>query len=630
MRKTGIAKRLVVYITAAAVVLGSGFAGAGFSSEAAAYIQYDNIIIRDAANGNILGGIAKGTEVEIVESATGTDGKQWNHVKYAANGTTREGWVRADLMTEDKSKIEPDEEETQEPQQPATPDTTEPTTTDTPDEEEDENVTSELEVVIPDQSVSGEGYEASGDSSFIVCGTELTISGDFADAKIPSGFEKADISYNDGTVKGLKYKHGDVSLVYLKGQGQDGEFYVLDADNQKVHSFIKISAGDNELILLAPPADLVVASSYGKTLYATDEDTAVTAYQFAQQEELADIGTNPAEYFYVYGITESGLPDWYLVDDGEGTFIRATADLTVELDALSGTQIVVQESGSDNSLEKMIIVVMAAIILICIVLIIIFGVRCRRARKGLYEEEEEYEEEDDMGFIQRRREERKYRRFMENFEEEGDEDVSDLLPKKKVDDYLKQTDEEITLEEPVSEEPVLEETVPEEQVNTAPRDTMVLPPVDTVVLKEIMAEQEAEANRLAEQEREAEAKRLAELEKEAEAKRAAEEAAAALAAQRELEAAVQREMSLDDYDIPVSDNDDYDLTDDNSEADKREFDEIENILLAGLSEIEKENNRNKTETQEEVVEEKEAPAPKKEKQNVPDDDEWKDLEFLDI
>lgn len=551
MRKTGIAKRLLVYITAAAVIVGSGLAGTGFESAAASYIQYDNIIIRDAANGEILGGIAKGTEVEILESATGTDGKQWNHVKYAANGTTHEGWVRADLMTDDKSKIEPDEEEIQETQDPQ-----ETVTPDMPDEETDEDESSGLEVVIPDQSVSGEGYESTGDKAFTVCGVTMTIAEDFSDDKIPSNFEKKDISYGDGTVKGLKYKYGDVSLVYLKNQSGKGEFFVLDAEKDVVYSFIRVSAGNNELILLVPPADSAVATSYGKTLYATDEDTAVTAYQFTQQAELMDVGTNPAEYFYVYGITESGVPDWYLLDDGEKTFVRATTDLTVELDALSGTEIVVQNMDDGSSLEKMIIVVMAAIILICIVLIIIFGVRSRRARNGYCEEEEEEyedEDEDDMGFIQRRREDRKYRRFMENFEEEGDEDVADLLPQKKVEAYLKQDEEPI-------QEPI-------------PQETTVLPPVDTVVLKEIMAEQE---------------------------KAAEEQRVAELAAKLELERAVAQEMAMDDYDIPVSDKDDYDLTDDNSEEDEKEFDEIEKETA------------------------------KVEKQKIQPEDEWKDLEFLDI
>lgn len=592
MKRLGIVKYLATYMVAAAIVAGAIFAGATIQSKAESYIRYDNIIIRDSANGEILGGIAKGTEVEVVESATGTDGKQWNHVKYAANGTTHEGWVRADLMTEDRSLVEPDEQpqaqqpQEQEPQQQENTPAAEP-------EEEEPLVDGELEVVIPLAEVSGEGYKAAEDKSFLICNKSMTIASDFSEDAIPADFEKCDIVFNGETVKGVSYKYGDVSLIYLKDESGQGEFFVLDEQRQAVHSYIRIFADSNSLILLVPPEDMSVASSYDRTLYAADEDTAVVAYQFSQQSELMDIGTNVAEYFYVYGVSKNGVPDWYLVDEAEGTFIRATADLAVELDALSGAEIVVQPMEEEGTLEKMIIVVMAAIILILFIMVIVFGVRSFRARRDYYEEDD-YEEEE-LSFIQKRREERKYRRFMENFEEEGDEDVEDLLPRKKVEAYLKETEEEL--------EEVVSETV-------QPQDAVVLPPVDTVILKEIMAEQELEA-------------KVQEPE--------VPEEGADEAVSKVLERAVALEMPMDDYDIDVSDEEDFDLTDDNSEADEKEYDEIEKILLAGLAELEAE--KGSKEPKKEILQEDEVKDTTKDQEETNEeekDDEWKDLEFLDI
>ncbi len=524
MRKTSIAKRFVTYIAAGVILTGSLFAGASFESSAESYIRYDNIIIRDGANGEIQGGIAKGTEVEIVETATGSDGKQWNHVRYAANGTTHEGWVRADLMTEDKSLIAPDQQQDAAAQTPdEEPASVQPEEPESQEEDPVESIVGdELKVVIPLASVCGEGYVLSGEKEFVVCDKTLTVAEDFSDDVIPKDFEKQEISFGEGQVKGVSYKYGEVDLVFLKDGTGKGEFFVWDNDNQVVYSFIRISAGENSLILLVPSEDESVASSYAKTLYAVDEDTAVVAYQFAQQEELMDIGTNTAEYFYVYGMTKNNLPCWYLLDDVENTYIRATTDLAVELDVLSGEEIVIQDMDASGTLERMINVVVAAILLILFVLAVVFSIRNARARRELYEYENDDEEDDieEMGFIQRRREERKYRRFMENFEEEGDEDVADILPKKKVEEYLKEQEEAI------------EDKKPQAQ------NTDVLPPVDTVILKEIMAEQEA---------KEAEEMRLA------------------------LEEAVAKEMSMDDYDIEVSDDEDYDLLDENSEEEENLF-----------------------------------------------------------
>lgn len=613
MRKTGMKNRLIAYVIAAAMVAGSLFAGAGISSEAASYIRYDNIIIRDGANGQIIGGIAKGTEVTIVESATGTDGKQWNHVTYGANGTTHEGWVRADLMTEDKSLIAPDEEpEETEPEDIPEPET--PEVTETPEDEEPV-VDAELEVVIPLGSVSGTGYEKNGDRTFLVCDKTLTVAEDFSKDKVPADFEYGNVEFGSSTVKGVTCKYGDISLLYLKDDAGEGEFFVWDAAREMVYSYVHIPSADGGLILLVPSEEEVVADSYGRTLYAVDEDTAVVAYQFAQQEEFLDVGANTAEYFYVYGMTKEGIPGWYLIDDGEGTYIRATTDLSVSLGETETDEEVVPANDSDNSLEKMIIVVMAAIILVLFVLMIVFGVRSFRARRGYYEEEDDYEEEEEeMGFIERRRVERKYRRFMENFEEEGDEDVADLLPKKKADSRKAEAEPEAEVsgeaDEPVKKDAALE--------------TTVLPPVDTVVLKEIMAEQE-------------------QAEKELEAEKRAEEAQAA---REKLEQAVTAEMAMDDYDVQVEDGSDYDLTDENTEADEKEYDEIESILLAGLAELEtfeteaqeikaeptvneepdaKEDPEEETETAG-----KEENAEKKEEEPLKEEDEWKDLEFLEI
>lgn len=582
MMKKRFAKRFFIYIVSAALIAGAGVSGGSFDSYAASYIQFDNIIIRDAANGEIQGGIAKGTEVEVVESTTGTDGMQWNHVKYQANGTTHEGWVRADLMTTDKSKIEPDEEPTA-PEQgdttgAGTTDTETGTDTDTDTDTADpsESEGGDLELVLPDASVSGEGYTAQEDGSFSICGETMTIAEDFSADKIPAHFEKGEITYKDDTVAGAVYKYGEISLVYLENASGQGRFFVYDGERDVVHSFIRITLGEKELILLTPPAEEKVSDSYRKTLYATDETSAVTAYQFAEPEGLLDIGTNAAEYFYVYGMTENGTADWYLIDDGEGTFIRATADLTVDLDDLTATEQSTQSTG-DDTLEKMIIVVMAAVILLCIVLVILFAVRSARARKGYYDpetDEEEEDEEEELGFLQRRREEKMYRRFMENFDEEEDQKIEDLFQKKQVEEML--ADQESWRSEPVQkQEPLKQQT---------PQETTVLPPVDTVLLKEIMAQQEA-------------------------AGKASEVA----------EEPLPREEG---YDIPVSDKEDYDLTDENTEADEKEFDEIENILLKGLSELEKTAAGNGSG----VSFEYEEPQESSEKS----EDEWKDLEFLDI
>ncbi|MGN0267540.1 MAG: hypothetical protein ACI4D7_07690 [Lachnospiraceae bacterium] len=541
MRKMSMAKRFLAYTAAAAIILGTGFMGAGFNSNAETqYIVTDNVVVRDGANGTQIDGIGKGTKVNVTESETGSDGKKWNHISYTLNGVTYEGWVRSDLMSSDQSKIRPDEEpQTTAPEQPDTarePDAQEPDTQEPDAVQEPETGADGVDFSMPEAGISGDGYQADGDLSFSVMGETMTIASDFTNVQIPSGFSKTEITYNDQTIQGLKYEYADVLLVYLTDAQGEGDLFVLDTERQIVFSFVTISSGENQLILLVPPADSQIASSYGKTIYASDEDSAVTAYQYNQLLDTISASTVTAEYYYVYGVTKNGIPGWYLYDDVEKNYIRSTTDLSVELDGLTDGDPAQEESG-DNSLEKMLVVGMGAVCLICIILAIAFGIRSVRARKGLPEEEEEEEEEEELSFMQRRKQEREYRYFMENFDEEGN-------------DYV-------------------EEKIPEQE--------QIVSQIEDDGWKENA-----------------------------------------------------------DYDVQISDKEDYDLTDENTEADLREFDEIEDILLAGLEEsisaLDRETgaDRNSETGPVEKAESGKTTGSGKKAHSEQDEDEWNDLEFIDL
>ncbi len=428
-KRNRFGKRMIPYVLAAAFAVSAGFAGTGITSQAASYIQYDNIIIRDDANGNVLGGIDKGTEVEILESKTGSDGKTWNHVRYASNGGSAEGWVRSDLMTEDRSKVETDEDQEADNagQNHDQPDTDQPDT-DQPDENEPEDDTDDGTVdddganqSADVSAISGDGYQPNGDHSFDVQGKTLTISDDYDSDVIPADFESTKITYNGSEISALKYKNGDVFLLYLTDDDGNGDFYVLDTQQNCVASFIRLGSDDNSLILLLPPTDSLISSSYGKTIFAVDETRGITAYQYNQDAETMKVDIVLGEYYYVYGISQNGTLGWFLYDNGTNTFVRSTTDLSVDLGAAEDEK----EAGvsENNSLDKMMIVGLAALCVLFLVLAIIFGVRSRSARK--YIPEEEYEDEDEeeiMTRAERRREERRYRRFMEDYEDDDYED----------------------------------------------------------------------------------------------------------------------------------------------------------------------------------------------------------------
>ena len=391
---------------AAAVVLAAsaGFAGSSLTAQAAAYIKGDNTIIRDAANGNMIGGISQGTEVQIVESKTGTDGKTWHHVRYAANGTTEEGWVRSDLITNDGADNGTDAN-------------TENTgNTDGNTDTDSENGADQSADVT---GISGDGYKANGDNTFEVQGKTLTIASKIPSGKVPSHFKTETVTYNGNDIKACKYDAGDVYLVYLLDEEDNGEFYVLNMQKNVVTSYITVGTEDNPLILLLAPDNATVSASYGKTVFAVSETAGITAYQYNQSENTLKADTILGEYYYVYGITQDGTTGWYLYDNGGKTFVRATTDLSVDLDASDDTEVAPAE---DNSLDKMIIVGLGVLCVIFFVLMLVFAGKSRSARKYLPEETfDEDDEEEIMTRAERRREDKKYRHFMDDIPEKEDE-----------------------------------------------------------------------------------------------------------------------------------------------------------------------------------------------------------------
>lgn len=463
MKRTGrLRKQIITYTLAAAVALSAGAAGSGFVSQAA-YIQYDNIVVRDAPEtGNVIEGLNAGVEVTVLDSANGSDGRTWNQVEYTVNGATHRGWVRADLMSEsnpsgdnggenDGNASEPTKEQNNgdsqtdsdsQKQDKNTGDTKESKDAGSSSDEKNQNGADTSADV---SKISGDGYLEDGDDTFLVRGESLKISGDFSDSEIPEGFEKVQITYNGQDVNAAKAEHGEMFLLYLTGE-DGGEFYILDTERNCVLSFIRLTAGDASIILALPPQSETVSEDYEKTIFAVDEENGISAYQYAQDENTMKTDAVPEEYYYLYAMSDDGTFGWYLYDNVEKTFIRSATDLSKDI---SGDSQETRQAQEESSLEKMIVLGAGIVFLILLILAITFGVRCRRLKKKLPEEEpeeEEQEEEEFMTRAERRREKRRYRHFMDEEEEEEtfeDDMEDDMQEDPSQEDDSEDTDEDV-------------------------------------------------------------------------------------------------------------------------------------------------------------------------------------------
>lgn len=449
-------KRILVYTAAAALALSAAGAGSSFVSQAG-YIQYDNIVIRDAPEtGNIIEGVDSGTKVSVISTKEGSDGRLWNQVRFTVDGKERVGWVRADLMSmdsSDKEKIEETKADQTNQQEKQTDQKQESQS----QEKQTDQDNKEVKQTETKQEISGDGYQAGDNNTFLVGDKTLKVSSDFPDSAIPDGFSKKMVTYNGQNINMLKYNNGDLYMIWLS-DGQNGEFYVLDTVRNCVIPFMQKKSGNETVTLLLPPQSGKVSSAYEKTVLMADSTHGVTAFHPTEEPGINE-SLDLTQFYYVYGMASDGAEGWYLFDADGNTFVRAVEDMSAESTAVSDPT----ESDQEISIKKMVFLSIIVVILIMLFSAIALGMKCRRLRKQIPDNADDDDELDEefMTVSERRREQDKYRHIMDDEEENKEEtevshDQGEEIPSEEIkEDNLS---EEIKESNPLQTEQQLSDT----------------------------------------------------------------------------------------------------------------------------------------------------------------------------
>lgn len=69
-----------------------------------ATVQATNVNVRDrAVSGNVVGKVSKAAQLNVFQSATGSDGKKWYYASFESDGRTQTGWIRSDFIKKNTS-----------------------------------------------------------------------------------------------------------------------------------------------------------------------------------------------------------------------------------------------------------------------------------------------------------------------------------------------------------------------------------------------------------------------------------------------------------------------------------------------------------------------------------------------
>lgn len=258
-------------------------------------------------------------------------------------------------------------------------------------------------------------------------GTEKMLSTTFPNEIIPTGFHKADFTYQEQLLESAQFDMGDLTLLYVTDAGgANGEFCMYDQAADTFTDFVSIKGIENKYIIIMIPDESVITPDgftkatlqwNGKTLQAyaitasstdtgatsgeaTDEATAAEGTDEATAAEGTDEvtanGVSTSDFFLLYALSSEGNKGWYLYDMKEGTYQRY-----LELDVAGAEEpSVLDVFDSDTNSYKaqshtrfIVICVMAVVMLVLIILLLNLFLKLREYQS--YEYIDEDEDDDD-------------------------------------------------------------------------------------------------------------------------------------------------------------------------------------------------------------------------------------------
>lgn len=170
----------------------------------------------------------------------------------------------------------------------------------------------EIEATQPETDANA---SASGES-VTVAEANYTITSEFKDSEIPTGFSKAEYDYDGATYTGVKQDDSDVTLGYLLDSESKGAFFYLDSEKSEFAPFEQITiSSSTSIILLQDDGSVKLPEEQYKETSVTFNEHTFPAWQDTYQ----------AGYYVMYAISNTGEKGLYMYESSEGTYQKFVA-----------------------------------------------------------------------------------------------------------------------------------------------------------------------------------------------------------------------------------------------------------------------------------------------------------------
>lgn len=172
-------------------------------------------------------------------------------------------------------------------------------------------------------SGSSQTSDASEDTSskenpleVVLDGSSMTVATDITGIDTPKGFLIISYTFNDVNVPALLSKNEKVTLLYLKGEDDKGDFYIYDNKNISFNKYTEITVSGTYAVL-EPDESISVPSGFKKSSIDINSKN-VTAF-VSDDSAMSDFAV-------IYAMNRDGESGLYLYDTKEGTIQRYIAN----------------------------------------------------------------------------------------------------------------------------------------------------------------------------------------------------------------------------------------------------------------------------------------------------------------
>lgn len=165
---------------------------------------------------------------------------------------------------------------------------------------------------ITTESSSGASKATDGDGIEIsIDGEKYTLSSEFADNDIPTGFSVANVQYEGAQRTMITNESATVYLAYLFDSDGIGDFYYFNSEDATFSKCAQIAISSDTSIIVYNAGDVEVPDNYKATSLTIDEK------EFSIWQD-----PNASDYYLLYAVGKDGTKGFYRYDSTQGTYQR--------------------------------------------------------------------------------------------------------------------------------------------------------------------------------------------------------------------------------------------------------------------------------------------------------------------